>query len=110
MHFNSRKQAGKWVFDRYGCAGCHGLDAKGGRRNFNYQGGGMEPVLVKQIGNYTRDELRKKLEVGVPIVNKEDPKGPTPPLYMPPWKDKMSRDEMEALMDYLFSIAEKQAE
>jgi len=110
QHFGSRKQAGKWVYDRYGCAGCHGLNAKGGRRNFNYQGTGMEPVLVKTIGNYTRDELRKKLQQGVPVVAKENLKGPTPPLYMPAWKDRMSSEEMEALMDYLFSVAEKQEE
>jgi mono/diheme cytochrome c family protein len=110
MHFSSRAQAGKWVFDRYGCAACHGLNAKGGRFNFNYQGGGAEPVLVKTISNYTRDELRKKIEYGVPVVAKDNPKGPTPPLYMPAWKDKISPPEMEALMDYLYSIAEKQAE
>jgi cytochrome c551/c552 len=110
MHFSSSKEAGKWVYDRYGCAGCHGLNGKGGRRNFNYQGNGQEPILTKVIGNYTRDELRKKLDIGVPVVNKENPNGPTPPLYMPAWKDKISPPEMEALMDYLFSIAEKQEE
>lgn len=110
MHFSSRQQAGKWVYDRYGCAGCHGLNGKGGRRNFNYQGNGMEPTLTKVIGNYTREELRRKLEQGVSVVNKENEKGPTPPLYMPPWKDKISSREMDALMDYLFSIAEKQEE
>jgi mono/diheme cytochrome c family protein len=110
MHFSSRKEAGKWVFDRYGCAGCHGLNGKGGRQNFNYQGDGHEPTLTKVIGNYTREELHKKLQMGVQVVNKENPKGPTPPLYMPAWKDRISPDEMDALMDYLFSIAEKQEE
>jgi hypothetical protein len=110
MHFSSRKDAGKWVFDKYGCAACHGLEAKGGRRNYNYLGGGMEPVLVKTVANYTRDELRKKIQQGVAVVNKDDPKGPTPPLYMPSWKDKIKGDELEALMDYLFSIKEKQEE
>ena len=70
----------------------------------------MEPVLTKTVANYTREELRKKIEQGVPVVNKENDKGPTPPLYMPPWKDKISAAEMDALMDYLYSIAEKQAE
>ena len=110
MHFSSSKEAGKWVFDRYGCAGCHGLNGKGGRRNFNYQGDGLEPTLTKVVGNYTREELRKKIQIGVPIVNKENEKGPTPPLYMPAWKDRISAPELDALMDYLFSIAEKQAE
>ncbi len=110
MHFSSSKEAGKWVFDKYGCAACHGLNAKGGRHNFNYQGGGLEPVLVKTVSTYTRDELRKKIQYGVPVVNKDNPKGATPPLYMPAWKDKISPPEMEALMDYLFSIAEKPEE
>jgi len=110
MHFSARQEAGKWVFDRFGCAGCHGLNGKGGRRNFNYQGNGLEPTLTKVIGNYTREELRKKIQIGVPIVNKENEKGPTPPLYMPAWKDRISQPEMDALMDYLFSIAEKQEE
>lgn len=109
MHFSSQIEAGKWVFNKYGCAACHGLGGKGGRRNYNYLGF-YEPALVKTVSNYTRDELRKKIEFGVAVVNKEDPKGPTPPLYMPAWKDKISPKEMEALMDYLFSIAEKQEE
>lgn len=110
MHFKSRVAAGKWVYDKYGCAACHGLNAKGGRFNYNYQGGGMEPVLAKTIPNYTREELRKKIQQGVAVVAKDDPKGPTPPLYMPAWKDKIKGDELEALMDYLFSIGEKQEE
>jgi mono/diheme cytochrome c family protein len=107
MKFTSHIQAGKWSFDRHGCAGCHGLGGKGGRRNFNYTGG-FEPALVKTVPNYTRDELRKKIREGVQVVGKEDPKGATPPLYMPAWKDKIKGAELEALLDYLFSIGEKQ--
>jgi predicted CXXCH cytochrome family protein len=107
LRFNSRREAGKWVFDRYGCAGCHGLNAKGGRKNFNYQGDGYIPTLVKTVGNFTRDELREKIEKGVPVVAKEKMEGPTPPLFMPAWKDRISHEEIEVLMDYLFSIAEK---
>ncbi len=106
MKFRSRIQAGKWVFDKYGCAGCHGLNGVGGRRNYNYTGG-FNPSLIKTVGTYTRDELRKKIKEGVAVVGKEDPEGPTPPLYMPPWEDKIKGEEMEALLDYLFSIAEK---
>src|SRR5262249_23514268 len=94
-----RIAAGKWVYDKYGCAACHGLNAKGGRFNYNYQGGGAEPVLAKTVPNYTRDELRKKIQQGVAVVSKDDPNGPTPPLYMPAWKDKIKGDEMEALLD-----------
>ena len=54
------------------------------------------------------EELRKKIHDGVPLVDKEDEKGPTPPLYMPSWKDKIKGQELEALLDYLFSIGEKE--
>jgi hypothetical protein len=101
--------AGKWSYDKHGCAGCHGMDGKGGRRNFNYPGG-VEPDLIHTVPNYTREELRKKVQHGVLVVDKENPKGPTPPLYMPGWKDKIKGAELEALMDYLFSIGVKAEE
>jgi mono/diheme cytochrome c family protein len=104
-----RIAAGKWVYDKHGCSGCHGQDGKGGRRNWNYPGG-VEPDLVNTVPNYTREELRKKIQHGVLVVDKDNPKGPTPPLYMPAWKDKIKGEEMEALMDYLFSIGVKQEE
>ncbi len=104
-----RIAAGKWVFDKYGCAGCHGLNGAGGRQNFNYQGG-VEPNLTQTVPNYTRDELRHKIQNGVAVVNKENPNGPTPPLYMPAWKDKIKGEELESLLDYLFSIGIKQEE
>lgn len=107
--FDSRTEAGKWVFDKYGCAGCHGLNGKGGRHNYNYPGG-FAPALVKSVATFSREELRKKIQEGVPVVGKQDEKGPTPPLYMPAWKDKIKGAEMEALLDYLFSIGEKQEE
>jgi hypothetical protein len=30
-----------------------------------------------------------------------------PPLYMPPWKEKIKGEEMEDLLTYLYSIAEE---
>jgi cytochrome c551/c552 len=111
---------GREVFQKYGCAGCHGLDAKEGRRNYNAMGPGQEdpakdmekgqePTLPDVVGTYTKDELIKKLEAGVPqsAVAKFNPKGPQPPLYMPAWKDKISKQEMSMLADWLLSIAKK---
>jgi len=106
MWFPSRIAAGKWVYKKHGCAGCHGEGGVQGRRNYNYPGG-VEPTLTKMVGTYSRKELRLRLENGVLAVDKDDPKGPTPPLYMPAWKDKIKGEEMEALLDYLLSIAEK---
>ena len=40
------------------------------------------------------------------IVSKDDPKGATPPLYMPAWKDKIKGEELEAT-DYYAKLYEK---
>ena len=118
---------GKYVFEINGCAGCHGEGGAAGRRNFNALGEGQdkahlhdieemakgrEPTLTKVVGTYSRDELRKKLNDGVPPSSlvKFNPEGPTPPLFMPSWKSKIKGKEMEVLLDYLFSIAEDSGE
>ncbi|MBI4349323.1 MAG: c-type cytochrome, partial [Elusimicrobia bacterium] len=118
--FSSAAERGKHVYQKYGCTGCHGLEAKQGRTNFNATGPGQEdpatdmmkgeePTLRKTVGNFTRDELRAKIQNGVPAsgVAKFNPNGPTPPLYMPPWKEKIKGQELEDLISYLLSIAEK---
>jgi mono/diheme cytochrome c family protein len=118
---------GKFVFEKYGCAGCHGLHGSKGRRNFNAKGAGQEmetakqdewgdmdkgrePTLVDVVGTYTHEELVKKISNGVKSVDivKFNPSGPTPPLYMPTWKDKISPAELDDLAAYLMSIAKKQ--
>jgi mono/diheme cytochrome c family protein len=111
---------GRWVFHKYGCQGCHGLDAKEGRRNFNAAGPGQtdlvkdmdkgrEPTLPDLMATYTREELKHKIQEGVKGVDvaKFNPNGPQPPLYMPPWKDKIKGQELEDLVTWLLSIAKK---
>jgi mono/diheme cytochrome c family protein len=118
--FSDPIKHGKFVFEKYGCAGCHGLGGAKGRRNFNALGAGQsnpdedmdkgrEPTLTDVVGTYTKEELIKKISNGVSSVNvaKYNPHGPTPPLYMPPWKDKIKPTEMEHLADFLLSIAKK---
>ncbi len=104
--FASAVQRGRYVYEKYGCAACHGPDAKGGIRNYNYENE-VEPDLTKTMGTFTREELKEKIQKGVPVVGKKDPQGPTPPLYMPGWKDKIKGQELEDLVTYLHSIAEK---
>ncbi|MBI3551576.1 MAG: c-type cytochrome [Elusimicrobia bacterium] len=114
---------GKLVFEKYGCAGCHGLHGSKGRRNFNAKGAGQdekepvkgmekgrEPTLVDVVGTYTHEELVKKIATGVKSVDivKFNTGGPTPPLYMPSWKEKIKPDELNDLAAYLLSIAKKQ--
>ncbi|MBI5629677.1 MAG: c-type cytochrome [Elusimicrobia bacterium] len=111
---------GKFVFEKYGCQGCHGLDALKGRRNFNAMGPGQEdplkdmakgrePTLVDVVGTYTHEELMKKIAQGVPAsaIAKFNPNGPTPPLFMPSWKDKIKGKELEDLASWLLSVAKK---
>lgn len=102
-------ERGRAVFEKYGCAACHAPDARGGTRNYNYVNG-TEPNLRKAVSTYTKEELVEKISKGVSPVGKADPKGPTPVLYMPSWKDKIKGQEMDDLVTYLFSIAEKQEE
>lgn len=128
-HFSDPKAHGHYVFVKYGCAGCHGIDAKEGRRRFNGLGPnqkpydpkmteaekyaemdkGREPTLPDLMGTYTHDELVKKIVAGVPAsdAKKWDPDGPVPMIFMPAWKDKISKHELDDLADWLLSIAKK---
>lgn len=123
--FKSEAEHGKSVFQKYGCAACHGIEAKGGRRNFNALGPGQdksqpwsveqmsmgrEPDLTDTVGLMSRDELKNKIKFGVAAsaIAKFNAEGPTPPGFMPPWKDKIKGEELEALVTYLHSIAKKE--
>ena len=120
---------GKYVYQKYGCQGCHGIDAKQGRRRFNAAGDGQkeydekmpeaeqfaqmmlgaEPTLPKLVGTYTKDELIHKIEAGVPAADakKWSSKGPMPMVYMPAWKGKISKTELDDLATWLISIGAK---
>ncbi len=120
---------GKYVFEKYGCQGCHGLEAKRGRRRFNASSSaqkeydpkmpekeqfeqmslGAEPTLPDLMGTYTHEELVKKIESGVSAADakKWSPKGPMPMVYMPSWKGKISKGELDDLATWLLSIAKK---
>lgn len=115
--FASAVEHGKFVFQKYGCVGCHGVLAKAGRRNFNALGAnqtkmedGRAPTLPDTVGTFTREELKTKIQNGVPSVDvvKFKAEGPTPPLYMPAWKEKIKGQELEDLVSYLLSIAKKE--
>jgi mono/diheme cytochrome c family protein len=98
-------QHGRFVYEKYGCAGCHGPSAQGGVRNYNYQYD-VTPNLRRAVSTYSREELKDKIAHGVPFIAKLDPKGPNPPFYMPAWKDKIKGQELEDLVTYLYSIKE----
>jgi mono/diheme cytochrome c family protein len=61
------------------------------------------------MGTYAHDELIKKIEGGVAAAAAKswNPHGPMPMVYMPAWKDKISKKELDDLATWLMSIAKK---
>ena len=100
-------ERGKAVFRKYGCAGCHGPDAKGGVPNPNAKTAQQVPGLLYVAEGYTKDELKKRILNGQREIPVMDPKKPPAPLYMPPWRGKIAEGELKDLIDYLFSLTPK---
>lgn len=100
----TRIEAGRGVFVEYGCGGCHGRNGEGGLSNPNSASGGKVPALSKVKEGYWREALIKTIGEGV-RTEKADPAGPTPPLNMPAWQGQIRAENMDLLVDYLFSLA-----
>jgi mono/diheme cytochrome c family protein len=102
-------ERGQAVFTRLGCAGCHGVGGVGGRRNWNAGLGGEIPSLLYVKAYYGRDvpALKELIRNGRQPVPRADPTRPRPSLSMPAWKDRMSEEELDALVAYLFSLAQR---
>jgi mono/diheme cytochrome c family protein len=98
-------EAGKQNFSRFGCVGCHGLQAQGGVPNPNAQGGEV-PSLLHVSDDYTKDEIIKIIHNGKtpPLANHSKP---APPLYMPAWKTVLSAEDINRIADYLWSLQPK---
>jgi len=96
---------GQAVYRQYSCYVCHGDEGKSGIPNYNAQTGDKVPPVNKVKDGYTRKELIMKIQAGVTVVEKKSPSGPQPPLYMLAFKDLISYEDMNYLVDYLFSLA-----
>lgn len=101
---------GRQLYLAYGCAMCHGADAKGGFANPNAESEGKVPGLVMVKEGYLERELVQKILDGAPRIGKADPKGPAPPYRMPGWRDRMTRAEATDLTRYLVSLYPKTAD
>lgn len=95
-------ERGRAIFLRAGCVGCHGRGGAGGYPNNNVKGNAI-PALTKVFESYTKDELRKKISNGV-VPEKADPNGPAPLVQMPAWGNVLSADEIDAVVEFLFSL------
>ncbi len=96
---------GQLVYERYGCAMCHGADGTGGRENLNSETDGKIPGVVKVAEGYTRSELARLVRNGTPRIGKADQAGPVPPYRMPGWGHRLSDAEVDDLVGYLISLA-----
>ncbi len=97
--------AGSLDFGRFGCAGCHGANLQGGVPNPNAQGEEV-PSLLHLSSDYSRDDVVEIIRNGrtPPLDNA---KGPTPPLYMPAWKNMLSNEDIQQIVAFLWSKQQK---
>lgn len=107
--YASSVERGRAVFERLGCAGCHGIGGLGGRKNWNSGLGGEIPSLMYVKAYYGDDveSLKRLIRNGRQPVPRADPTRPAPSLYMPAWKGRLTEDELDALVAYLFSLADR---
>jgi mono/diheme cytochrome c family protein len=103
-------ERGRRVYERYGCALCHGADGKGGFANLNSETEGKVPGLLYVAEGFTPAELKVKILNGLATIGKADPKGPRPPFRMPGWRGQMTQQELDDLAQYLISLYPKSAE
>lgn len=94
---------GRLIFSRAGCVACHGPGGRGGYPNSNVPGREI-PALSKTARTFTKPELVAKMRAGSRPL-KEDPSGPEPLVRMPAWGEVFSDAELEALADYLLTLA-----
>jgi mono/diheme cytochrome c family protein len=100
-------ERGREVFRKYGCAGCHGPDGKGGVPNPNAKTAQQVPGLIYVADGYTKDELKDRISNGQREIPALDPKRPPPPLYMPAWARTINDAELNDLTAYLMSLKPK---
>jgi mono/diheme cytochrome c family protein len=107
--YASAVERGSAVFEKFGCAGCHGLGGLGGRRNWNAGLGEEVPPLLYVKAYYGNDveSLKHVIRKGRGPVPRADPSRPQPSLYMPDWEGRISDEELDALVAYLFSLADR---
>jgi mono/diheme cytochrome c family protein len=96
-------QAGRHVFEKYGCAMCHGADGKTGIQNGDAQ------VPDGIVEGYPPEDLRELLRTGIG-ADEAAPSGNGAPFRMPGYAGWMSDAELNALLAYLLDPAPEAGE
>jgi mono/diheme cytochrome c family protein len=100
-------ERGREVYRKYGCAGCHAPDGKGGVPNPNAKTAEQVPGLTYVADGYTKAELKARIVKGQKEIPALDSKRPAPPLYMPAWGGVIKDGEIDDLIAYLISLKPK---
>lgn len=93
---------GEFIFSKAGCVACHAAAGRGGYPNNNVAGG-LIPTLTNVSDGYSKKELHDKIHNGaIPLPN--DPSQPKAMIQMPKWGEQLKDDEIDALVEYLYSL------
>ena len=93
---------GEFIFNKAGCVACHGQFGGGGYPNNNVVGG-LIPTLTRVSEGYSKAELHAKIQFGQVSIPK-DASAEKPKIFMPKWGEQLKADEIDALVEYLFSL------
>ncbi|MCM8794658.1 MAG: cytochrome c [Candidatus Omnitrophica bacterium] len=96
-------EQGRVFFQQYGCVGCHGPEGRGGIRNKNMYPGEEVPPLVYVSEGFTKEELKEVIQKGR-YPARASSEGMPPPLWMPAWEKKIPEEEIEAIVEYLYTL------
>jgi mono/diheme cytochrome c family protein len=92
---------GRTIYVRAGCIACHGVAGRGGHPNPGGRGGWIPP-LPPLMATYKKDELISKLKRG---AKADAEPGRAAEVDMPSWNGVLDQDELDALADYLLTLA-----
>ncbi len=95
-------ERGRALFTKFGCVGCHGVEGRGGFVNKNMD---LEevPALTYVSQGYSREEIKQIIQEGK-YPGRAERGQSSPPLWMPSWKQKLSDEEIDAIVEYLVSL------